>query len=1553
MPWTFPWTEFLKKRACRYLLQHYLGQFLKEKLSLDQLSVDLYNGRGSIKDLELDVEALNDALDSSSVPLEIIDGFINQICVSVPWTNLIQSSTELEIQGLELTVQPRQRSQNVGGLETMFNSMCSMTSSLQIAEDCLKSTSDGDQGQDLGTPFEGVQKFAQTIDSVLCRVKVTLVDTVIRVEHLPNTAEKGVALEIKIKRVEYFDDLAKEEGSPVDDASRTTWEPAAVAHKNILIDGIQILCDEFSRPTQQNYDRMDSTGSSPQTFMSTTSSPPCSHDNQQGTSPVTEVFSDPVQIAGFTGRSSLKVKIKQEEGVQGPKVEIELDVGGVHLLMSPAQFHSVLDLVDGFLSPNSNEGGRRRARSKSKPMSDEDYRKVETELQRQLHSDRIHFHQTDTMMATDLQDIMTHSIGEEQYFSLAPDQMRDMESSINSNFSTASGRSGSTVTTTKSGSKRDARTGRDSMQRLFDDPTAELCRYHLRAAFFSLALLHENPSQKVDLSTSAKADNKNQMKAIAAQYFQKMQAFSAASGKEVKELRAAFSGALPHDHLRLIGKPLNIEIVERTAPTHHCVTMDITAGFLDLVEYLSNRNLENVQPDSTELLVFPRDVSSRPGQLYSSMHSGAPALKAHIRSVQQNSRSQRTGSGPRTEISVSLAKLECELDVTIIDRINTLIKHSPHRPYSNNSTAPPGGPAYSFSQTLEDECTTDETKIDLSITCPEAKLTIRFPIPDLRNGSEVTKLPWWQKNLRDELLILDLEEARFQMSCLSNQPIQQIEISSKTVLGSFRIDPNQSAIPFAFVSCEGNDGQEGFNFPQIIIKFTEQTISVLDEEPPDSDNSIPLDSLNGACEFGKQDTSPFSTKKHMYGKGEMSDQATQHVSDEMVMPGSRDDMADFQERASSSCLTLVQLILPLVNLYIPDQKFFEVLYNRLNNDLLLWEPMAPSPIHTQDQGHGSIQPFDLSCYTQVLQENFSLAKSAIQYDSSEEEEDSSFGYYSIHDSRHPRRTANQKSRPSKLCLSLKIDKGKITALTDSKVEESHGEVMGIVKDANLFVASSYQGNPLLQYVCFYCNKATLYHNAAVPDKKEEFEVRNLDFETIPAHLENCCIIYRSEPGIQCHQTGDIESEVRDMVSVAIKIKLDSTPLSDLTRDEKIKEFTVAVGVTGATLRHKMADTGMSWISQMMDFLDVKDYDILGYVTPKVLTELHVHLWDCGVDYRPLHIPTRGVVTANYFSISSNIVANSQTSLLRFVLEDAGMYLSQKKCREAAINLKKDYVCVLDVESFELELRSSDGKDKKFPKTDLRLRTNRINLRTCSDSCKALFELIRYFANDGDLKEHEETDIKQQSLDLEMMSQEESIEEESKKKDLSESRLENLSSHLEDAMQESGSGSDNDGSENSKQSPNKTQVFFVPPGDLTDTEVPPAGMMRPIVITAHAESVTSSAVSERTDIFSDEEEDFCIIDDPGLGIAPRDGRPEVKIFTDEPIEIKDNYFSQPHGKTDLLKAPDNYPSAEYRYTLKELTIVWYMFGGSDFCDKPAPRKPVEKEVVMSRKMVDYG
>ena len=70
MPWFFSIPEFLKKRACRYLLQHYLGQYLEEKISLDDLTVDLYNGTGSIHNIPLNVQVSVSSLNLPSVQEE-------------------------------------------------------------------------------------------------------------------------------------------------------------------------------------------------------------------------------------------------------------------------------------------------------------------------------------------------------------------------------------------------------------------------------------------------------------------------------------------------------------------------------------------------------------------------------------------------------------------------------------------------------------------------------------------------------------------------------------------------------------------------------------------------------------------------------------------------------------------------------------------------------------------------------------------------------------------------------------------------------------------------------------------------------------------------------------------------------------------------------------------------------------------------------------------------------------------------------------------------------------------------------------------------------------------------------------------------------------------------------------------------------------------------------------------------------------------------------------------------------------------------------------------
>lgn len=51
-----------------------------------------------------------------------------------------------------------------------------------------------------------------------------------------------------------------------------------------------------------------------------------------------------------------------------------------------------------------------------------------------------------------------------------------------------------------------------------------------------------------------------------------------------------------------------------------------------------------------------------------------------------------------------------------------------------------------------------------------------------------------------------------------------------------------------------------------------------------------------------------------------------------------------------------------------------------------------------------------------------------------------------------------------------------------------------------------------------------------------------------------------------------------------------------------------------------------------------------------------------------------------------------------------------------------------------------------------------------------------------------------------------------------------------------------------------------------------------------------------------------------------------------------------GKTDLLKPPKHYPIPVLRYTLCEMSLIWYMYGGSDF--KTEVNEKSEKRVNFS-------
>lgn len=54
-------------------------------------------------------QALNELSEKQNWPIEFVDGFIDKLFVSVPFMSILKDPSYVEVQGLKITVQPKQR----------------------------------------------------------------------------------------------------------------------------------------------------------------------------------------------------------------------------------------------------------------------------------------------------------------------------------------------------------------------------------------------------------------------------------------------------------------------------------------------------------------------------------------------------------------------------------------------------------------------------------------------------------------------------------------------------------------------------------------------------------------------------------------------------------------------------------------------------------------------------------------------------------------------------------------------------------------------------------------------------------------------------------------------------------------------------------------------------------------------------------------------------------------------------------------------------------------------------------------------------------------------------------------------------------------------------------------------------------------------------------------------------------------------------------------------------------------------------------------------------
>ncbi|XP_005384601.1 PREDICTED: autophagy-related protein 2 homolog A isoform X3 [Chinchilla lanigera] len=1463
--WLSSWSNSVKERVCRYLLQHYLGHFFQENLSVDQLSLDLYKGSVALRDIHLDIWAVNEVLESMELPLELVDGFFSSIEVAVPWAALLTDHCTVQVSGLQLTLQPRQ-GPGPGAADSQTWASC-MTTSLQLAQECLR---DGlSEPSEPPQLLEGLEMFAQTIETVLRSIKVTFLDTVVRVEHSPTDREHGVALEVHVQRLEYCDEALRDpsQAPPID-----VHQPPAFLHKLLQLVGIRLHFEEL--PSQAE--------------------PP----------------DLPLQIGSCSGCMELIVKLKQNEALPGPKLEVAGQLGSLHLLLTPRQLQQLQELLSA-VSLAEPEGLADKL-NKSRPLGAEDLWLIEQDLNQQLQAGAVAEPLSPDPLTTPLLNVDSTDL----FFSMAG--LTSSVTSAVSEMSLSDVDLGSSVHSNMASRRLSAPThaAGKAAPTLFPDTMRPDSLLKMSLGGMTLTLLQT-------CAPSSGPPN------LATHFFTEFDATKDGpfGSRDFHHLRPCFEKACPCSHVRLTGTAVQLSWELRTGGRGRRVTStDVHFGQLEVLECLWPRG--SSEPEYVEILSFPSNLGSQA--------SAQPC--AHLRHTQTLRRVPK--SRPRrslachchSDLALDLADFQADVELGALDRLAALL---------HLATTPPEPPA----GLLTEPPLATEHRTVFRLSAPRATLRLRFPIADLRPERD----PWAGRAVRAEQLRLELSEPQFR-SELSSGPgppaPTRLEITCSDLHATYE-GGEKPPVPCLRVSKTLDPKSPGRKYflPQVVVTLNPQSSSIQWEAAPDKAEELEL-STESPCELREPEPSPFSSKRTMY------------ETEEMVIPGDPEEMRTFQSRTLALSRCSLEVTLPSAHIFLPSKEVYESIYNRVNNDLLMWEPADLLPTHgpaTHSSGFLSSSG--------LWHNSFKMCKSAFKLDSDSDDEDVHF--FSVGASGAPRGPAPEpSSRQSQSTFSTLVTvlKGRITALCEAKnesgkrLEGMHGEMVLDVEHGTLFSVSQYHGQPGLGYFCLEAEKATLYHRAALDDYVLPSHLHLPSFVP-PAHLAPT--IYPSEEGVIEQGASGCKGQGRGapMLTAAVRIHLDP--------HKNVKEFLVTLRLHKATLRHYMSLPEQSWHSQLLEFLDVLDDPVLGYLPPTVITVLHTHLFSCAVDYRPLYLPVRVLITAETFTLSSNIVMDTSTFLLRFILDDSALYLSDK-CEVETLDLRRDYVCVLDVDLLELVIKtwkgSTEGKLSQ-PLFELRCSNNVVHIHSCADSCALLTNLLQYVMSAGDLhpppRPPSPTEIAGQKVQLSespaslpscppaetaLINQ----------RDLTDALLDTERSlrELTESSGEEGAlwgqlmqappalspqaGLSPVGDPLPQASPVSVYLF---PGERSGAKPPSPPPGGPADSLGSCPEATDDDKEEEGDGDTLDSDEFCILDAPGLGIPPRDGEPVVTQLHPGPIVVQEGHFSRPLGSTDLLRAPAHFPVPSSRVVLREVSLVWHLYGGRDFGPHPGHRARV--------------
>ncbi|GFY75857.1 autophagy-related protein 2 homolog B [Trichonephila inaurata madagascariensis] len=1491
MKWPLTNLDLVLKRIFRYLVKIYLGQYLEE-YSQDKLSYGFSYGSGSAENIVFNIEALNAKSEEYKLPVEFLSCTIDFMSICVPWLNFATKNSVVEIKGLKIVVQPKERPDAESDLaSSMFDSI--MTSSYQLAEECINSKTDDDEEcEDFNWPAEGtggVSSVAGLINTFFANLQVKFIDTSLKIEHVPGAGSSGMAFEIKIASAEYFDEAGKNppmSNSNIDNDK--SYEPEDYSNKGFIIEGMSMYTSQFSAQSRILPMKMDSYLESSQFVPGSPEMPP-THSSFPVKKVEPDFSEDPILVSKFVGKQEIRLKLKQKQTISGPKIDVVFSLGAFNFFLIPQQVHLLYELFSEVLKPGSNGNANRKLplTVANKPMRPADYALVEQELLRQQQKSDI-----PSKSLKNQHGWSSHSLDESdeefQLMTMHNKLASDMPITSNDGDSMCSSISSDTRSDYTAPCGRQSKSRGSTVQAMLQDQMSDVM--HFQGSFSSLCIivLHDDSVQESLTKSSADTSKSTSKKCFslkerAETFFSDLHALQMGGldFTDFTSIRQSLSELCPTNHLRLLASSISLDGSQRSSSAQSILDFTLSLSKVQVLECLFNSVNKMLAQTYVPILLCDQLLNIEDNDL------SEVCFKLKYQQIEYTTQSRHI-KPPANRLDIQFGPISCEIDISLTERIQTLLNFQ-------NSTSHLDGK----SDWKDSDISRSSSKTDVTISSPDLTINLRFPIPDLRSAHDMDRVPWWQQNLHPESLILETKGITL-MTTIDGDGLQsKYEIQCRDVHGLFKRSEEEEPISFLRVSVDPDVDEisqnNGFGLPRLVIHQTTKVLGGDLETGLEEQDELFSCSLTDAL-ISNMDTkpSPFCSHSVIYGsklrnKNNSPDKEggkeTLTDYEEVIKPADKETIHQFIEQTISKSEYLYEFSFPNVNMVFPSKEFFELLYNRLGNDLLLWQRTELTPKTVYDPNGFKVHvpglEFNSITMKDLGSESYRIFKPFANDSNSDSEEDVnyySFSELSLRQNPKKKKKNDNSNAFTKISITIAITKGNLAIhvpIMDSSNEvipDVCGKLLLNVEEGQIFVASSYKGDENTSYFCILAEKSTLFHNGLLKTGKLP-TVEPLN-RNQPKDVQ--CIIYKSEQGMRLKTSTCEAFKEGDMLKIAVHVI--HSP------KQQLKSFKVAIDISDATLRHYMHPSSQMWINQLMDFLKVHDFPVSGYKPSAVVTEFHLNLSNCAIDYRPVKLPLLSMVTVENFNMSCNISATTPSFLFRLISDEMRLFISNEVTMKKP-DIKKNYVCVVDSGFIDVSIRTGVD-DKNEAKLELCAINNSICVRTCADSLKAMIDLLIYVSASGDMETCPTEDSKENQK--------------SKSSTVKDEDSENLHLLMAEAMKDF-------------------------PKDFHSGQ----------------NGGDSDKTSEAFSIINMDDE-FCILeDDPGVGLMPRNGEPQVRILTDGPIKIIEDHFSVPPGKSDVLKAPKHFPKPIVLLTLREMSLDWHLYGGNDF-KVPGKKKSKNKK-----------